>query len=179
MAIHDDATQLLRVRRLLLEAETKLSRPKKRRRRARPQLQETSLGETGYEPFQAIDTLRSAPGSYDGPLERSEAEAQAAEVARGKKPLLAAYWAVIGPSPECEPGDLATAQRFYAAIVRAVDEGPWTHSERTALGALEKKWRRRAYGEDPRFLIAGTRPGRLLRGLERRIETLRRDDGHE
>lgn len=179
MAIHDDATQLLRVRRLLLQTERELSRgPKRKRTRKYPQLQETSLGETGSEAFSAIDTLRSAAGSYDG-IERSEAEAQAAELARGKPPLLAAYWAVIGPSPHCEPGDVATAQRFYAAIVRAVDEGPWTHSERTALGALEKKWRRRAYGEDPRFLVAGTRPGRLLRGLERRIETLRRDDGHE
>ncbi len=179
MAVHDDATQLLKVRRLLQEQEAKLSNPKRRKTRARPQLTEDSLGETGYEAFQAIDTLRSAAGSFVNSLERSEREAQAAERAQGRPPLRAAYWATIGPSPECEPGDVGTAQRFYAAIVRALDEGPWTHSERTALGSLEKKWRKRAYGEDPRFLVAGTRPGRLLRGLERRVDTLRKDEGHE
>ncbi len=61
---------------------------------------------------------------------------------------------------------------FYRRVLTAIDRGGWTHSERSALYELEKRWRPRALGQDPRFMLAGTQGGRLPRDLERRIKTL-------
>lgn len=88
---------------------------------------------------------------------------------RHGKPGKAAYWAMIGEAPECGPADTTTAMTFYRKVVAAIEHGGWSHSERSALYDLEQKWSARAYGRDPRFQIAGTRPGRLPAHDEKRI----------
>jgi hypothetical protein len=88
-------------------------------------------------------------------------------------PGRAAYWAITGPAPDCEPGDVQTAMLFYRKVLTAIEQGGWTHSERAALYDLERKWGLRARGEDPRFMIAGTATGRLPRAMEAQINEAR------
>lgn len=84
----------------------------------------------------------------------------------------AAYWTTIGEAPVCEPGDTTAARLFHRKIIRAIDDGGWTRSERAALHVLEKRWRRRADGTDARFMEVGTAgAGRLHKAIEARIKT--------
>lgn len=87
----------------------------------------------------------------------------------------AAYWSSLGDPPDCEPGDHEAARLFHRQILRTLDQGGWTRSERSALYMMERRWRRRMDGLDPRFEEAGTTgAGRLPRHVEKRIDARRR-----
>ncbi len=73
----------------------------------------------------------------------------------------ACYFAELGDSPSLEAGDRAGAKRFLMRLEVVIDRGGWSTSERNRLYRLRDKWQRRAAGTDPRFMIAGTKPGRL------------------
>lgn len=77
-------------------------------------------------------------------------------------------WSEIGEAPVCGPADHAQAETFWYRIVKAIDkaaygsdpeEGGWSPSERVRLYQLEKKWRKRKDGLDPRFEVVGTLRG--------------------
>jgi hypothetical protein len=82
------------------------------------------------------------------------------------------YAHLVGPSPTCEPGDSTRAAAYLDKIERAIDRGGWNASERTRLYRLRDKWRLRAQDRDARFLVAGTRAGRLDVDQEGMIRTL-------
>lgn len=92
---------------------------------------------------------------------------------RDKTQRLGAFWAQLGPSPKCAPGDIEAARLFHRQIVSCIERGGWTMNERQALRNLEVKWGTRARGEDPRFMVVGTQVGRLPRQVERRINLLK------
>lgn len=79
------------------------------------------------------------------------------------------YAHLIGPSPDCKPGDRDGAKIYLRKIRAAIDQGGWGPSERTRLYRLQHKWLLRAQGRDARYEIAGTRPGRLDAETEARI----------
>lgn len=72
-----------------------------------------------------------------------------------------AYYAVIGDPPVCGPGDHASALAYLHKIELAIMTGGWSEYEAIRLKRLEARWRRRAFGRDPRFELVGTRVGRL------------------
>lgn len=79
------------------------------------------------------------------------------------------YLDVIGPSPECAPGDRLTALDYLHKIEYALANGDWSKKERERLAQLREKWYRRAFGMDARFELMGTRAGRVYEGLESEI----------
>ena len=88
----------------------------------------------------------------------------------GRRPMYsAAFYADLPPRPELP--DLAQARLYWLGIMRLLDDETkiYTRNERTALRRLREVWRRRAFGDDKRWLLAGTRPGRLERALEAAI----------
>lgn len=99
-------------------------------------------------------------------------EADAAERAAGRK-LRAAYWPLLGETPQLAPADHAGAWIFVTKIRTAIERGGWTRNEWTTLYELERKWRARAEGRDPRFETAGTRPGRLKKPQEQQVRIAR------
>lgn len=173
-----EAERLLRVRSLLTEADA-ATRPARRSqgtspRRTKPPRQIVT-GEAAYEPFAAVESLRGTQGTTEGndTKEVTDREERARQVMRGRPQPRAAFWPLLGDTPQCGPGDVALARMFHKKIIRALEEGGWTHSEQTQLGNLERKWGARARGEDPRFVLVGNIGGRLLRTTERRIKMLR------
>jgi hypothetical protein len=82
-------------------------------------------------------------------------------------PRKSAYFAVIGPSPHCEPGDRGTALLYLQKIELALTQfEQWSPYELNRLKKLRAKWARRAHGKDPRFNLVGTRKGRLTSDVE-------------
>ena len=77
------------------------------------------------------------------------------------KDLPAAYRYILGPTPKCRPSDHISAKSYLIRIEHAIELGGWTRSEWRRLHALEKKWRHRANGTDPRFNIAGNKSAGL------------------
>jgi hypothetical protein len=71
------------------------------------------------------------------------------------------------PAPPTTP-DLPAAVAYHAALTDRLDTlGPTlSRVDLTNLRRLERKWRRRCAGDDHRWLVAGTRPGRLPRIVE-------------
>lgn len=171
-----EAERLLRVRSLLTEADaaTRSRRQGTSPRRKKP-VREIVTGEAAYEPFAAVESLRGTEGGGEAheSRESSDREERARQVMRGRPNPRAAFWPLIGDTPQCGPGDVATARMFHKRIIRALEQGGWTHSEQTQLGNLERKWGARARGEDPRFVLVGNIGGRLMRTTERRIKMLR------
>jgi hypothetical protein len=84
-------------------------------------------------------------------------------------PRVSAYYAILGPSPDCEPDDRDTARAYWMKIEAALAQGGWTENEVIRLRKLRKRWARRAMGRDPRFKLVGTRNGRLHSDLEYQI----------
>lgn len=122
---------------------------------------------------------RSGRRPGDTSIELADREARAAARLAHHAPGRAAFWALTGPAPECAAGDTVTASVFYRRVLAAIEQGGWTHSERSALYDLEQKWGARARGDDPRFMLAGTRSGRLPRTVERTIAAMRRQRGRD
>jgi hypothetical protein len=137
-----------------------------------------STGEQAYEQQwrDPVATHPDAPQEEGFSLEVSERQYRQFEKRR-RRQATAAYWEHLGPAPNCLPGDLVGAAIFHRKIVGVIERGAWTHNEQTTLGDLERKWRRRARGEDPRFVLAGNRPGRLHRTVERRVRALKDREG--
>lgn len=175
----EEAERLLRVRHLLLEADVATRPPGRLSQGTTPRrtkrLRALEVGEAAYEPFAAVESLRGTEGASEtnASYEVTDREERARQVMRGRPQPRAAFWPVIGDTPTCGPGDVGTARMFHKKIIRAIEQGGWTHSEQTQLGNLERKWGTRARGEDPRFVLVGNVGGRLQRGTERRIKMLR------
>jgi hypothetical protein len=76
----------------------------------------------------------------------------------------AAYRTLTGDAPVCGPGILAInkdkARRYHGKLCEAIRVGGWTPSESIHLYKAEKVWRKRMLGQDARFEVLGTRPGR-------------------
>ena len=161
-----EADHLVRVRRVLLDAEM-AGRGIGRRR-----------GRKGRDPiarasFEALDHLRALEQIEGRSVEDRDAEERAVQLLRGKAKLKAAFYAVIGDPPVLLVGDRYAARAYHKYILRALDMGGWTHSEQTALTRLERVWRDRARGADPRFNLVGNRSGRLPAEVRARLLTTR------
>lgn len=96
---------------------------------------------------------------------------------RRQRKARAAYWAVLGVTPSLLPGDRIGAAIWHRKLVAVIEQGGWSHNEQTALADMERKWRRRARGEDARFVLAGNRAGRLPKSVEARVERLTEREG--
>ena len=111
----------------------------------------------------------------------------------GRAPTpLARYYVLLGPAPAHKddwPRELRDMIRTDATDIEdtptrcywrriwyflGIDSGQvWTHAERTNLQRLEKRWRRRALGLDPRWNAGETtKGGRLPAAIEARLETV-------
>ncbi len=99
-------------------------------------------------------------------------EADAGERAVGRR-LRCAFWTLTGETPHLLPGDTSGARMFLGRITAAIERGGWTRNEWTTLYEMERKWRARAEGRDPRFMAAGTKPGRLKKPEEQKVRIAR------
>lgn len=88
----------------------------------------------------------------------------------GKAP--ARHREIIGEAPECGPAEFDKAWEFVARIDAAIAKGGWDYGTRNQLYVLKGKWRKRAEGQDARFNVAGTRPGRLTWDDEVKVHAL-------
>lgn len=88
--------------------------------------------------------------------DREEREAHGRE-------LPAAYRHMIGPTPNCLPGDKESARIYHNRILAAIEHGGWTRSEWQRLYKLRDKWKARAEGTDQRFKEVGNRQGGLTK----------------
>lgn len=113
-----------------------------------------------------VDADAEPPRHY--PAEYADREERAA----GRK-LKSAFWVITGERPDLAPGDRVGAAMFLDRIRVALERGKWTRNEWARLYELERIWRARAEGRDPRFEVAGTRPGRLSRATEQQIRIAR------
>lgn len=75
-----------------------------------------------------------------------------------------------GDSPWCAPGDREKAAQFLARIEAAQARGGWSGAERTRLSRLHAKWAKRASGQDARFMVMGTRAGRMADHEQREMQ---------
>jgi hypothetical protein len=76
----------------------------------------------------------------------------------------AAFYAELGPTPSVP--DLAAARAYHVRVLELVERGGWTKIEMMNLKRLEKRWKRRAMGEDGRWLLVGEAGGRLSKERE-------------
>lgn len=79
----------------------------------------------------------------------------------------ASYYADLGDAPADHTREAATD--FHLRIIELLEREGWTHQERTNLQRLEKRWGRRARGEDDRWLLVGPKAGRLPRATEQQL----------
>lgn len=173
----EQARLLLRLKRSILAEEAKINDQRRATRKTSRDRRRARLARGLDEPVNEFNLQRDAArrvlrAPTVGGEQTDRHEAAAARV-KARAPGRAAYWAFTGPAPECTPGDTLTAQRFYRKVLAAIEQGGWTRSERAALYDLEKKWGPRARGTDPRFMIAGTKGGRLDAAAEERIRILK------
>lgn len=82
----------------------------------------------------------------------------------------ARYHHIIGDSPVLPPGDHTGAQQFLDKIRQARTKGGWNRTEWSGLYKLERKWDKRAKGQDPHFEVYGNgrMKGELLEQVTRR-----------
>lgn len=86
-----------------------------------------------------------------------------------------AYRGMIGPTPECRPGDHRAARVYWQAIVKALEvEAQWTPAERHRLRLMEKKWHKRAVGGDLRFEVVGNAVGGMTEEQKREYRDRKR-----
>jgi hypothetical protein len=121
------------------------------------------VGADRVQPVERVEAARLPRGARPRPLVLSRPVTP--------RPRVAAYWAVLGVSPVCGPGDRRAAAAFLARIEQALERGGWTKTEWRNLQGLYETWSRRAAGMDPRFELAGVRAGRLPRDAEAWIRT--------
>lgn len=177
----EQAQAVLRAKHYLIEEQAKRQVQRKRATQTAAQRRDKRLIKTGEGSFEKpwadpVSTHPDAPQDDGFSLEVSERQYRNFQ-RRRRRQALAAYWEILGPAPTCLPGDLMAAAIFHRKVASCVERGGWTHNEQTALVELEKKWRKRARGEDARFVLVGNRPGRLSRHLERRVRDLENREG--
>lgn len=96
----------------------------------------------------------------------------------GEVERVSAYYRVIGPAPDCGPGDKDTALNYLGKINVALALNCWSPYETMRLKKLKKRWEARALGRDARFNAVGTKGGRLTAELEYTIKpSSKRADG--
>lgn len=88
------------------------------------------------------------------PRFHGDEDADREERRQGRK-LRAAYYTIIGDAPALKAGDHQGAADYLRKIRKARVHGGWTRREWARLYALEKKWMRRANGQDAHFEIYG------------------------
>lgn len=81
----------------------------------------------------------------------------------------ARYYAELPPEPTA-PFTVAKAETMLESIMALLQRGEWTRQEYGNLSRLARRWRHRAEGKDPRWLITGTRAGRLPAVVEKAIQ---------
>ena len=94
---------------------------------------------------------------------------------RPPRPKYSARYYEMLPTPPTLP-DRAWALRYLAAIRDLMARSVWrefTRTEQSGLQRLERKWARRATGQDARWNALGTKPGRTPNAID---STLRRPD---
>lgn len=86
-----------------------------------------------------------------------------------------AYREMLGSTPLCGAGDHRKAGAYWQAIVKALElDGQWTPAERNRLRLMEKKWRKRAEGEDLRFEVVGNGVGGMTEEQKREYRDRKR-----
>lgn len=73
----------------------------------------------------------------------------------------AVYRHVLGTAPKCGPDDRMAARGYLFRIEQALKLEGLSGSERNFLRTTRAKWKARAEGRDARFMVAGTRGGKL------------------
>lgn len=87
----------------------------------------------------------------------------------------ARYHADLPPRP-LPPCTLEQAAQYLETIMGVLRAGPstgpprWTRSEEKNLYRLIRVWRYRADGRDPRWLLVGSRGGRLSAAVEKALQ---------
>lgn len=83
-----------------------------------------------------------------------------------RAPYSSAFYADLPDPPVA--GDLVQARLYWMRLCELIDDTSkvYARNERTCLRQLRDRWRRRAFGEDARWLLVGSKPGRLDRGVE-------------
>lgn len=86
----------------------------------------------------------------------------------------ARYYVHLPPEPS-PPFTPAKAEHMLETIMALIQDPPetiraWTRQELANLYRLARRWRHRAEGIDSRWLVAGTRPGRLPAFVEKAIQ---------
>lgn len=98
----------------------------------------------------------------------------------GQRPWRSSYRTFLGgDQPRCAPGDTETAATMVRRLREAQAHGGYTRNERNRLARMLRIWQARVEGRDPRFLVAGTRAGRLTLPEAGRVAELRRVVGME
>jgi hypothetical protein len=70
---------------------------------------------------------------------------------------------LIGTPPPTAAGDLSGAHEYVRRIEQALSTDELNTLERRALYKQRAKWRRRADGDDTRWMVMGTRGGRVAK----------------
>lgn len=86
---------------------------------------------------------------------------------RTRRAYSSQFYAHLGPPPDRI--DLPLARLYWMKIIDLIDRGGWGRNERTVLRRLAERWRKRMLGEDHRWLLAGTKAGRLPRDIEQAL----------
>lgn len=87
--------------------------------------------------------------------------------------LRSAYLSIVGENPDLLPGDTQGAAEVLARIEAAIAKGGWTRSEWRRLHSMRWKWKHRADGTDPRFMVVGNRQTGLTTEQRNLIEVQR------
>jgi hypothetical protein len=87
--------------------------------------------------------------------------------------LGSAYASIVGPNPDCHPGDLTTAADQLGRVEMAISKGGWTRGEWKRLYRMRKKWSDRLHGQDVRYSVVGNRGGGLPSTVRSHIEFTR------
>jgi hypothetical protein len=85
-------------------------------------------------------------------------------------PRRAPYRDLLTAEPTAHTIDAARA--YHDGVVALLTDGPrdgWTKADMASLYRLERRWRRRADGDDARWLLVGSKPGRLSPAVEKAL----------
>jgi hypothetical protein len=117
-------------------------------------------------PPRAVPERPRPPGEHAEPVRYyvTESERSYRRTHQGLPKLKPAYAHLINLA---NPGSgRMHARRMVLEIERLLDHAGWSDSEAQMLYEARDKWRRRQDGLDARYLLVGTRRGRLPRWLE-------------
>lgn len=124
----------------------------------KPIKREFKSGREYYAYLQSRRDKSKGKGKFTGPAYYEKLECQSKSFRQ--KAHGAAYRAIIGAAPVCQPGDHRTARLYLKKIYAAVKIGHWTPVEWARLYKLKRKWEGRAKGQDQYFELYGNQAGR-------------------